>query len=262
IFDDLAMIQRQFHHLVRTVPGNGLIVAPEGEVAVDEVLAMGCWTPLERFSPDLPATWSARPLTPDGSRFSLLCDGKPVGDVAWELTGRHSICNALAAIAAARHVGVPPAVSIEALAGFRNVKRRMELRGEVDGVEVYDDFAHHPTAIATTLKGLRAKVGNARILAVLEPRSNTMRMGVQAALLPDALAAADQVLVYSPDSLAWDASAVFARLAGKARIFDSVGAMVARLVAESRAGDRILIMSNGGFENIHQRLLDALDARG
>ena len=262
IFDDLAMIQRQFHHLVRTVPGNGLIVAPEGEPAVDEVLAMGCWTPLERFCPDRSATWSARPLTPDGHRFSLLLDGKPAGDVAWELTGRHSICNALAAIAAARHVGVPPAVSIEALAGFRNVKRRMELRGEVDGVEVYDDFAHHPTAIATTLNGLRAKVGDARILAVLEPRSNTMRKGVQAALLPDALAAADQVLVYSPDALAWDAGAVFAPLDGKARIFDSVGAMLERLVAESRAGDRILIMSNGGFENIHQRLLDALDAKG
>jgi len=251
IFDDLAMIQRQFHHLVRTVPGSGLIVAPEGEPAVDEVLAMGCWTPLERFSVGRPATWSARLLSGDGRQFSLLCEGKAVGEVDWDLTGYHSISNALAAIAAARHVGVPAALSIEALAGFRNVKRRMELRGEVDGVEVYDDFAHHPTAIATTLNGLRAKVGDARILAVLEPRSNTMRMGVQAALLPDALAAADQVLVYSPDSLAWDASAVFAPLAGKVRIFDSVGAMVERLVAESRAGDRILVMSNGGFENIH-----------
>ena len=262
IFDDLAMIQRQFHHLVRTVPGNGLIVAPEGEPAVDEVLAMGCWTRLERFSPERPATWSARSLAPDGHRFTLLSDGDGVADVEWALTGRHSISNALAAVAAARHVGVPPAVSIEALASFSGVKRRMELRGEVDGVEVYDDFAHHPTAIATTLNGLRAQVGRARIIAVLEPRSNTMRMGVQAAQLPDALDAADQVLVYSPDSLAWDAAAVFAPLGDKARIFDSVEAMVTHLAAQSLAGDRVLIMSNGGFENIHQRLLDTLDARG
>ncbi|WP_435685096.1 UDP-N-acetylmuramate:L-alanyl-gamma-D-glutamyl-meso-diaminopimelate ligase [Sedimenticola selenatireducens] len=261
IFDDLAMIQRQFHHLVRTVPGGGLIIAPEGEQAMDEVLEMGCWTPLERFSADTPAYWSARPITPDGSRFTLLCDGEPVGDVAWELTGRHSISNALAAIAAARHVGVTPAVSIEALAEFRNVKRRMELRGEVDGVQVYDDFAHHPTAIETTLGGLRAQVGEARIFAVLEPRSNTMRMGVHAGQLPASLAAADRVLVYSPESLDWNAAAVFAPLGNTARVFGGVEEIIQTLVAEVAPGDRVLIMSNGGFEQIHQRLLDALSSR-
>ncbi|WP_428623576.1 UDP-N-acetylmuramate:L-alanyl-gamma-D-glutamyl-meso-diaminopimelate ligase [Sedimenticola sp.] len=261
IFDDLAMIQRQFHHLVRTVPGSGLIVAPQGEAAMDEVLEMGCWTPLEFFSADSDAYWSAQPITPDGSRFTLLCEGESVGEVAWGLTGRHNISNALAAIAAARHVGVPPAVSIEALAEFRNVKRRMELRGEVAGVQVYDDFAHHPTAIETTLHGLRAQVGKARIFAVLEPRSNTMRMGVHAAQLPASLAAADQVLVYSPDSLDWDAEMVFAPLGDKGRVYDRVEQIIQTLADEVKPGDRVLIMSNGGFEQIHQRLLDTLAAR-
>ncbi len=261
IFDDLAMIQRQFHHLVRTVPGSGLIVAPQGEAAMDEVLEMGCWTPLEFFSADSDAYWSAQPIAPDGSRFTLLCEGESVGEVAWGLTGRHNISNALAAIAAARHVGVPPAVSIEALAEFRNVKRRMELRGEVAGVQVYDDFAHHPTAIETTLHGLRAQVGKARIFAVLEPRSNTMRMGVHAAQLPASLAAADQVLVYSPDSLDWDAEMVFAPLGDKGRVYDRVEQIIQTLADEVKPGDRVLIMSNGGFEQIHQRLLDTLAAR-
>lgn len=261
IFDDLAMIQRQFHHLVRTVPGSGLIIAPGAERAMDEVLAMGCWTPLERFSATGDACWSAQPITPDGSRFTLLHEGKRVGDAAWGLTGQHSIGNALAAIAAARHVGVTPAVSLEALAEFRNVKRRMELRGEVAGVQVYDDFAHHPTAIETTLGGLRAQVGEARIFAVLEPRSNTMRMGVHAAQLPAALVAADRVLVYSPESLGWDAAAVFTPLGERARVFRGVEQIIQALVGEVAPGDRVLIMSNGGFEQIHQRLLDALSGR-
>jgi len=262
IFDDLAMIQRQFHHLVRTVPGSGRIIVPEGEPAMDEVLAMGCWTPLERFSAHTAdADWGARLVTPDGSRFSLLHQGRPIGEVAWGLTGQHSISNALAAIAAARHVGVTPAVAIEALTEFRNVKRRMELRGEVDGIQVYDDFAHHPTAIQTTLDGLRAQVGEARIFAVLEPRSNTMRMGVHAGQLPASLAAADQVLVYSPESLDWDADAVFAPLGDRARVFRGVEPIIQALVAEAAPGDRVLIMSNGGFEQIHQRLLDALSGR-
>ncbi|MCW8949355.1 MAG: UDP-N-acetylmuramate:L-alanyl-gamma-D-glutamyl-meso-diaminopimelate ligase, partial [Sedimenticola sp.] len=159
IFDNLAMIQRQFHHLVRIVPSNGLIIAPEGEAAMNQVLEMGCWTPVERFSALGDATWSAKPITADGSRFTLLFEQQPVGEVNWSLTGNHNVSNALAAIAAARHVGVPIDVSIEALSEFLNVKRRMELRGEVNGVKVYDDFAHHPTAIATTLNGLRAQVG-------------------------------------------------------------------------------------------------------
>jgi UDP-N-acetylmuramate: L-alanyl-gamma-D-glutamyl-meso-diaminopimelate ligase len=261
IFDDIGMIQRQFHHLVRTVPGSGLIVAPQGEVAMDEVLEMGCWTPLERFAAEGPADWSARLLEPDGSRFTLLYNDQPVGDVAWDLTGRHNVSNALAAIAAARHVGVPPAVSIAALAEFRNVKRRMELRGEVAGVRVYDDFAHHPTAIETTLQGLRAQVEEARIFAVLEPRSNTMRMGVHAGQLPASLTAADRVLVYSPETLDWNAAAVLAPLGDKVRVFEQVEQIIQTLAGEVTPGDQVLIMSNGGFEQIHQRLLDALASR-
>jgi UDP-N-acetylmuramate: L-alanyl-gamma-D-glutamyl-meso-diaminopimelate ligase len=261
IFDDLAMIQRQFHHLVRTVPSNGLIIAPEGEAAMDEVLAMGCWTPVERFSAVGDAVWSATPMTPDGSRFTLQYENKPVGEVNWSLTGNHSMSNALAAIAAARHVGVPIDVSITALSEFRNVKRRMELRGEVNGVRVYDDFAHHPTAITTTLNGLRAQVGDARIFAVLEPRSNTMRMGVHASQLPESLSAANKVLVFSPESLKWNAAEVFAPLGERAQVYAETDAMIQSLVEETRPGDQVLIMSNGGFENIHQRLLDAIQAR-
>ncbi len=261
IFDDLAMIQRQFHHLVRTVPSNGLIIAPEGEAAMDEVLAMGCWTPVERFSTVGDAVWSATPMTPDGSRFTLQYENKPVGEVNWSLTGNHSMSNALAAIAAARHVGVPIDVSITALSEFRNVKRRMELRGEVNGVRVYDDFAHHPTAITTTLNGLRAQVGDARIFAVLEPRSNTMRMGVHASQLPESLSAANKVLVFSPESLKWNAAEVFAPLGERAQVYAETDAMIQSLVEETRPGDQVLIMSNGGFENIHQRLLDAIQAR-
>jgi UDP-N-acetylmuramate: L-alanyl-gamma-D-glutamyl-meso-diaminopimelate ligase len=261
IFDDLAMIQRQFHHLVRTVPSNGLIIAPESEAAMDEVLAMGCWTPVERFSAVGDAVWSATPMTPDGSRFTLHHENRPVGEVNWSLTGNHSMSNALAAIAAARHVGVPVDVSITALSEFRNVKRRMELRGEVNGVRVYDDFAHHPTAITTTLNGLRAQVGDARIFAVLEPRSNTMRMGVHASQLPESLSAADKVLVFSPESLKWNAAEVFAPLGERAQVYAETDVMIQSLVEETHPGDQVLIMSNGGFENIHQRLLDAMQAR-
>ncbi|MET0103638.1 MAG: UDP-N-acetylmuramate:L-alanyl-gamma-D-glutamyl-meso-diaminopimelate ligase [Sedimenticola sp.] len=259
IFDDLGMIQRQFHHLVRTVPGNGLIVAPSGDRALDEVLEMGCWTPLERFGRDGDAQWQAELHTADGSCFDVLLDGKVQGRVDWDLTGRHSVDNALAAIAAARHAGVPSAAAIDALGRFRNVKRRMELRGRVDGICVYDDFAHHPTAIETTLGGLRARVGESRIIAVLEPRSNTMRMGVHAAQLPASLAAADRVLVYSPPALDWDARGVFAEMGDKTRVYGAVDEIVSEVAADARSGDHVLVMSNGGFENIHQRLLDALE---
>jgi UDP-N-acetylmuramate: L-alanyl-gamma-D-glutamyl-meso-diaminopimelate ligase len=261
IFDDLAMIQRQFHHLVRTVPGSGLIIAPAGDQALNEVLDMGCWTALERFSPDGQAQWQALHASPDGSCFDVHCHGKRVGSVKWGLTGRHSIANALAALAAARHAGVPTAVAIEALGGFQNVRRRMELRGEVGGVRVYDDFAHHPTAIETTLAGLRAQVGESRIIAVLEPRSNTMRLGVHAQRLASAMWAADQVLVYSPPELKWDAAGVFADLGARARVYDSVASIIRVVAAEARSGDQVLIMSNGGFENIHQRLLETLEQK-
>ena len=256
IFDDLAMIQRQFHHLVRIVPGNGLIVAPSDDAALAEVLAMGCWTPLESIGPD--GLWQAEALEADGSRFRVLLNGEPAGDVSWSLTGQHNVRNGLAAIAAARHAGVPVVHCIEALGAFENVKRRMELRGEINGIRIYDDFAHHPTAIATTLEGLRRQVDERRIIAVLEPRSNTMRMGIHKASLPASLQAADRVMVFSPPSLGWDAQAVFASLGDKATVFETTQAIVDALGREARPGDQVLVMSNGGFEGIHQRILEAL----
>jgi UDP-N-acetylmuramate: L-alanyl-gamma-D-glutamyl-meso-diaminopimelate ligase len=259
IFDDLEMIQRQFHHLVRTVPGSGLIVSPLNDGNLHDVLDMGCWTPVEYFDPDMEAGWHAENVTPDGSAFDLVCEGEPVGRVEWNLTGRHNVSNALAAVAAARHAGVPPKVAIKALAGFKNVKRRMELRGEVQGIKVYDDFAHHPTAIETTLQGLRSQVGEARIIAVLEPRSNTMRMGVHANRLAPSLEAADRILIHLPDDLEWSAELAFAPLGGRVGLYTQVSDIVAAVAEEASVGDHILVMSNGGFENIHQRLLEALD---
>ncbi len=260
IFDDLQMIQRQFHHFVRTVPGNGLLIAPADDLPLREVLEMGCWTPLETLGPG--GNWQAELLEADGSRFRVTINNEEAGVVAWQLTGDHNVRNGLAAIAAARHAGVPASVAIEALGKFENVKRRMELRGEVDGIRLYDDFAHHPTAIETTLAGLRKQVGDARIIAVLEPRSNTMRMGIHADSLPASLQQADRVLVYSPASLEWDAEGVFRPLGNKADVCSESETIVDLLKQEATAGDTILVMSNGGFENIHQRILDALNERG
>jgi len=204
IFPDLAAIQRQVHHLVRTVPGiNGLIISAAGDDNLDQALAQGCWTPIEYFDGD-GAQWCIEPVTPAGEQFRVLLDGVDQGCVRWSLIGHHNMHNGLAAIAAARHAGVPVAVAIEALGSFENVARRMELRAEVGGVRVYDDFAHHPTAITTTLAGLRASVGDGRILAVLEPRSNTMQMGVHKDSLRDSLAAADRVFLLQPDGMDWD----------------------------------------------------------
>jgi len=260
IFDDLAQIQRQFHHLVRTVPGGGLIVHPPSDQALEQVLAMGCWTPREGFGEG--GDWSADLLETDGSEFRVLLGREPQGEVRWGHTGLHNVSNALVVLAAARHAGVPAAAGIEALCRFKGVKRRMELRGEAAGVRVFDDFAHHPTAIATTLQGLRRQVGAARILAVLEPRSNTMRLGIHNAELPASLGDADRVYVHAPQDLGWDARAVFAVLDSRALVLDSVEAIVERVAAETRPGDQLLVMSNGGFGGIHQKLLDALQARG
>ena len=256
IFDDLAQIQRQFHHLVRTVPGSGLIVHPHGEPAMDEMLAMGCWTPTQ--STGAGGDWSAELLAEDGSRFRVLRGGEPVGRVHWDQTGAHNVQNALSALAAAAHVGIVPERATASLGRFRGVKRRMELRGEVGGVRVYDDFAHHPTAIASTLAGLRRRVGRARIVAVLEPRSNTMRMGTHASALAGSLVDADRVHVYAPPDLDWDAGAALASVADRLAVSGAVAEIVDRVAAEAAAGDQVLVMSNGGFQGIHQRLLDAL----
>ncbi len=262
IFDDLAQIQRQFHHLIRTVPGNGRIIVPAGDAALDEVLAMGCWTPVERLGEAGDTVWRAAEVETDGSGFDVICEGRRTGRLEWGLTGRHNVMNALAALAAARHAGVPPRVGVEALAAFAGIKRRMELSGEVAGVRVYDDFAHHPTAIETTLAGLRAKVGDARIFAVLEPRSNTMRLGVHADRLAASLAAADRVMMYVPPSLDWDGEAALRPLGTRAVVLDDVEGIVTAVAAEARAGDHVLVMSNGGFGNIHRRLLDAIGGDG
>jgi UDP-N-acetylmuramate: L-alanyl-gamma-D-glutamyl-meso-diaminopimelate ligase len=262
IFPDLGAIQRQFHHLVRTVPGNGLIIANGDETAVDEVLAMGCWTPVERLgSTSQTSGWHAADGAADGSRFEVCFDSERFGELHWDLLGRHNVHNGLAAIAAARNAGVPVRHSIEALQEFRNVKRRLELRGEVNGVRVYDDFAHHPTAIQLTLEGLRARVGDQRILVLLEPRSNTMRMGVHRERLAPALAAADQVLLYRPPDLEWDPDQALAALGARLQVFDAVAPLVDRVAESARPGDHVLVMSNGGFQGIHQRLIETLGRR-
>ena len=256
IFPDVAAIQRQFHHLVRTVPGNGLIIAPQHDTYVQQTLKMGCWTSVEGIGAD--AAWQARLQQPDGSVFEVLKDGKAVGVAHWPLIGDHNIHNGLVAIAAAQHAGVPVATAIAALKEFHNVKRRMENRGTVNDVTIYDDFAHHPTAIETTLGGLRKRVGNARIIAILEPRSNTMRMGVHKDLLAPSLAQADHVLLYAPRDLGWDVSGVITTLGAKGQALDNIPAIIKAVSALSRPGDQVLIMSNGGFGGIHEKLLNAL----
>jgi UDP-N-acetylmuramate: L-alanyl-gamma-D-glutamyl-meso-diaminopimelate ligase len=274
IFDDLAQIQRQFHHLVRTVPGSGRIIYPARAAALEAVLAMGCWTPCETTavledsgSPRAEAEdraarpdWQAELCAGDGSAFRLWHQGQDQGRLEWSQIGLHNVQNALSAIAAAAHVGVAPRQAIAALAGFQGVKRRMELRGIEAGIRVYDDFAHHPTAIASTLAGLRRQVGTERIIALLEPRSNTMRMGVHSGALADALGLADRVIVYSPPDLGWDAAAALAELGARLDLCADLEQVLVAASEAAGAGDHVLIMSNGGFGNIHQRLLDRLRA--
>lgn len=254
IFADLPAIETQFHHLVRTVPGTGLIVMNGREQSLRRVIERGCWTPVETFGDE--AGWQASDVDTEGG-FAVLLKQRSLGRVHWDLLGEHNRLNALAAMAAARHAGVAVTTSIAALAEFRNVKRRMEIRGVVNGITVYDDFAHHPTAIATTIDGLRTKVGDARILAVLEPRSNTMKLGVMKAALPASLRQADQVFCYAAN-LDWDVAAALAPIQHKAVVFDDMSALVTAIAAAASAGDHILVMSNGGFGGIHQRLLDRL----
>ena len=254
IFPDLAAIETQFHHLVRTLPRTGLIVANAREASLKRVLDRGCWSPVEWFG-DV-SGWS---VAGDDEHGSLVVSrgSKEVAATTWDLTGEHNRLNALAAVLAARHVGVKPEDGVAALARFESVKRRMEVRGAVRGVTVYDDFAHHPTAIATTLAGLRRRVGGARILAVLEPRSNTMKLGVMKDRLAVSLADADQVFCYT-HNLGWDAAGALASLGERAQTGDDLGALVQGIAAAAHPGDHILVMSNGGFGGIHQKLLDAL----
>ncbi len=256
IFDDLAAIERQFHHFVRTVPRSGRIIANGADEAVKRVLTQGCWTPVEAFG--VPDGWHVGEPDAEGG-FEVAWAGKSLGRVRWTLLGAHNRLNAAAALAAARHVGVDPAEAIEALGHFGGVRRRMQERGREREVTVYDDFAHHPTAIRTTLEGLRQRVGKARILAVLEPRSNTMKRGVMKEALPPSLAQADRVYIYT-SGLGWDARSLFALLGARARCESDLDALVAAVVAEARAGDHVLVMSNGGFGGIHEKLLSRLKA--
>ena len=261
IFADLAAIKRQFHHLIRTVPANGLIIHNAADHNLQDTLAMGCWTPAEGFATAETApsaTWYGRELAPGGRSFIVYRDGAELGRVQWSQSGSHNVANGIAAIAAACHAGVPVQHAIAALAEFQGVKRRMELRAEVNGISIYDDFAHHPTAIATTLEGLRKQGPAGRIVAVLEPRSNSMRMGIHRHTLADSLRSADLVWLYRPADLAWDLSAVAAQLGDHARVRDSVEQIVAELAKAVQPGDHVVVMSNGGFENIHERLIQQL----
>lgn len=262
IFPDLAAIQTQFHHLVRTIPNNGLIVSNAHTAALDEALVKGAWTPVARFGSDgVAADWQIANVGAD-DHFDVLFEGQCQGRVAWEVTGEHNRLNALAAIAAARHVGVEPKTAIESLSRYQMPRRRMEIKGVVNGVTVYDDFAHHPTAITTTVAGLRKRVGAARILAVLEPRSNTMKLGVMKAALPDSLREADFVFGYGANegasALGWDLAESLSPLGDTAHAYSDLTELVNAVAAHAQSGDHILVMSNGGFGGVHQKLLDAL----
>jgi UDP-N-acetylmuramate: L-alanyl-gamma-D-glutamyl-meso-diaminopimelate ligase len=265
IFENVAAIQKQFHHLVRTVPGNGRLIVNGEDARLAEVLAMGCWTAVDRFAIDAPVDanplqWQARLLVADGSRFELLRGGEVVDVVDWNLLGRHNVMNALAAIAAAEAVGVAAEQSIPVLSGFLSAKRRMEKVGEGSGIVAYDDFAHHPTAIATTLAGLRARVGTARIIVAMEPRSNSMRLGAHAAELAPSLRDADHVIFLHRAELAWDAGKVTDALGGRGETALTVDALLARLGALAQTGDHVVFMSNGGFENAPRRFAQMAEA--
>jgi len=256
IFADLAAIQTQFHHLIRTVPSEGLLITPYAVPAIEQTLERGCWTHRQSIDGER-ADWQLAEIAEDGHCFSVK-HKQQAAKVSWSLLGRHNVNNALAAIAAAHHVGVTVEHACEALNQFKGVKRRLELRGECRGVKVYDDFAHHPTAIATTLQGLRANIGQQRLIAVLEPRSNTMKMGVHAQTLAESLQQADNVILFQDPQFSWSLDAIKQQLGHKAEIHHQVDDIVLQLAQHSEAGDHIVVMSNGGFGGIHQKILDAL----
>jgi len=258
IFRDLADMQRQFHHVVRIVPAGGRIVARAGQCTIDEVLAMGCWSPVERVGDG--GDWSALMATPDGSRFRVHHHGRVVAEVEWAQRGAHNVANALAAIAAARHAGVEPALAARALGRFTGVRRRLEHHTTVAGVALYDDFAHHPTAIRATVETLRARMnGSGRLVAVLEPRSNTMRRGVHRDTLAPSLAAADEVLALDPGGLEWPLAAA---LGPRARVCTDTESLIEAIAGLVRPGDRVLVMSNGSFDDLHRRLLARFASEG
>ncbi|MEE8119433.1 MAG: UDP-N-acetylmuramate:L-alanyl-gamma-D-glutamyl-meso-diaminopimelate ligase [Gammaproteobacteria bacterium] len=260
IFPDLESIKRQFHHLVRTVPANGRIICNTADESLRDVLAEGCWTPIEHFGEKTEAEWSVLPHEKDASRFSVSYLRNHVGTIEWKLVGEHNMLNGLAAVAAAHHVGVAPEKAVELLAGFSGVRGRLELIGEQSGIRVYDDFAHHPTAIRLTLQAARhAASGN--VIAVLEPRSNTMRMGTHTAELEAALNVADRVFLYQPPNLGWNLGVLTTAMKDKARVLGELDALVEQLADAAGTGDDVIIMSNGGFGNLPERLLKLLAER-
>lgn len=264
IYPDVASIQRQFHHLLRMVPRNGLVVANASDANVMEVLDMGCWTPVERFGATENSEVVWRPVAPDGgdyTSFTVLERGRRAIDVEWSMPGRHNAENALAAMLAARHAGVDLATAARALREFRGVKRRMEVRGVIAGVTVYDDFAHHPTAVKATIDGLRTRIGDSRLIAVLEPRSNTMKLGTHREALAGSLQGADRVWLYQGPGVDWDVADAVASLRERARVTRDVDALIAELDAHLLPGDHVLIMSNGGFGGVHGKLLERLRMR-
>ncbi|KRW57544.1 UDP-N-acetylmuramate:L-alanyl-gamma-D-glutamyl-meso-diaminopimelate ligase [Pseudomonas sp. TTU2014-080ASC] len=256
IFPDLPAIERQFHHLVRTIPSEGLVIHPTTEPALKRVIEMGCWTPVQTTGEG--GQWQARLLSEDGSRFEVSFEGKVAGVVDWQLTGQHNVANALAVLAAARHVGVVPELGIQALGLFINAKRRMEKVAEVNDITIFDDFAHHPTAIATTLDGLRKRIGNAKLIAIVEPRSNSMKLGAHRDGLPESVKLADSVYWYAPANLGWDLAATVASSPVKTQVCDSLEAIIAGVKAEAEPGTQVVVMSNGGFGGLHGKLAAAL----
>ena len=260
IFDDLSAIQKQFHYLIRTVPSEGLIIIPPDEVDIDETLSMGCWSKKQTVGLEA-GDLQAIEVSADGSEFKIQYQGKFQANVNWQMLGRHNVSNALAAIAAARHVGVNISQACEALAAFKGIKRRMELYGEVKGIRVYDDFAHHPTAIESTIKGLKANIGERKLIAILELRSNTMRMGIHKESLANCLQVADRVILFNQSDMNWSLSTVQQQLGEKATIEVSIDDIVGLIRDEAMRGDEILIMSNGGFCGIHEKILTVLAKR-
>ena len=261
IFPDLAAIQKQFHHLVRTIPGSGKIIYPDQVPAIDQVIAMGCWSEQEVLG-GASNNWQLGQCRSDGSGFEVIYRGKPGGKVCWNLQGQHNVANAFAAIAAAHHAGVLPEVSCEALSCFRGIKRRMELVGDIDGVKIYDDFAHHPTAIQSTLEGLRNSLGSEAVIRVIiEPRSNTMKMGFHQDRLLQSVSQASEVIWFKPEGLQWNPEELSSRGTVPACVMDSTEAIVQHVARAAMAGDHILVMSNGAFESIHSRIIQALEER-